>query len=184
MPGYPEVTAATRQAFIDAFCDLCQAHPGERVTVQQVARRAGYSRCTFYEYFAGVPGLLEELEDEIIAYACDQVAQTADYLDIVDRFVGILAGGEDAARYAGVLLGNAAYSAFPQRLKAAVLPVLLQRFRTARDAAEAVYVLDFYLSGLIALMTRWFGSGRDMAAEELGGLVRALLSQGVLHALS
>jgi len=182
VPSHPDVTASTRRAFIDAYHDLCQTHPGP-ITAQEVARRAGYNRCTFYEYFTSVWDVHTQLEDEVIDYICAQIARTDDYIDIVDRFVEVIAKDEGPIRYASVLL-TANYVGFPQRLKAVVLPVLLDQFHPSVGAIPAEYVLDFYLSGLISMAGRWFSTGRVMPAEELGDLIRVLLSDGVLHALS
>lgn len=36
----------TRQAFLEAFCLLYSKKPVERITVQEVAKKAGYNRST------------------------------------------------------------------------------------------------------------------------------------------
>ena len=44
-------TEATKQAFVDALCQLACKKPVARVTVKEISDKAGYNRSTFYQYF-------------------------------------------------------------------------------------------------------------------------------------
>ena len=44
-------TEATKQAFVDALCQLTCKKPVARVTVKEISDKAGYNRSTFYQYF-------------------------------------------------------------------------------------------------------------------------------------
>ncbi|MBQ8625170.1 MAG: TetR/AcrR family transcriptional regulator [Agathobacter sp.] len=48
MKKQPEITDATRQAFIDVFCEYYLERPIEKITVKEISEKAGYSRVTFY----------------------------------------------------------------------------------------------------------------------------------------
>lgn len=62
----PKITDATRQAFLEAFCILCNKKPVGKITIKEITAKAGYNRCTFYQYFHDVYDLLAYIEDEVI----------------------------------------------------------------------------------------------------------------------
>ena len=66
MNKQPEMTDATREAIVMAFCSAAREKPIERVTVKEIARLAGYNRTTFYRYFADCSMVLEYMEKMVI----------------------------------------------------------------------------------------------------------------------
>jgi hypothetical protein len=85
--------------------------------------------------------------------------------------------------YIKVLLGNSNGPKFALRLKAAMLPVFMERFHIQKNDIKSIYVLEFYLSGIISIGNRWLQNGREIKTEELGALIRGLLTEGVLNTL-
>jgi len=179
-----ETTAATRQAFVDAFCALRREQPSSRLTVQALTRRAGYNRGTFYEYFTNVDDLLDSIEAETIARLGEALDANLARLDIGDAFVMSFAELHDeAGKYAELLLRDPNGEKFAGRAKNAMMPVFLRRFGIDEEDLKASYAIEFYLGGVIAIGSRWLRSGRDMPVEELGTLIRTLLTEGVLSAI-
>ncbi|MCD8126944.1 MAG: TetR/AcrR family transcriptional regulator [Clostridiales bacterium] len=66
MRKQPEVTDATREAFIDAFFQLAKGKSINRITIRETTSLAGYNRTTFYRYFEDVYALVEYAEDEFL----------------------------------------------------------------------------------------------------------------------
>lgn len=52
-----------------AFLELLQEKPCEKITVTDIAQRADLNRSTFYAHYPDVQGLLEDMEDEVIAHS-------------------------------------------------------------------------------------------------------------------
>ena len=48
---------------------------------------------------------------------------------------------------------------------------------------RSVYALDFYLSGIISVVSEWQKNDKELSTDELGSLVHTLLTEGVLKAI-
>ena len=184
MKKQPEITAATKKVFVDTFCSLYIHHPIEKITVQEIAKKAGYNRTTFYLYFQDVHSLLAYLEDEIIACLKESFDTNLGQINFADSFIQSFSNLRDETKaYAAVLLGNPSSTKFAERAKAVMMPMLLEHFDISPNDEKAIYVLDFYLAGIIAIASRWFRSGQKIPADEVGRLIHKLLTEGVLSAL-
>ncbi|MCD8216034.1 MAG: TetR/AcrR family transcriptional regulator [Clostridiales bacterium] len=64
MKKQPEVTDATREAFISAFFKLADIKNIHKISIREITNLAGYNRTTFYRYFKDVFSLMEYAEDE------------------------------------------------------------------------------------------------------------------------
>ena len=54
-----------RTCIVEAFLQLCQTLPCDKITVSQLTKKAGYNRSTFYAYFNNTDDLLKQLENEL-----------------------------------------------------------------------------------------------------------------------
>jgi AcrR family transcriptional regulator len=185
MKKQPEITAATRKAFVDAFCSLYAHTPIEKITIQEITNKAGYNRSTFYQYFKDANDLLSYLEDEIISHVKDAVISHLERVDFEDAFIiSFTEMQKGMETYAEALLGNQNSTKSAERIKSAMMPVIMQHFSICEHDINAMYVLEFYLSGVISIASRWLRCGRETPVEELGGLIRSLLTAGVLSTLN
>ncbi|MCC8064920.1 MAG: TetR/AcrR family transcriptional regulator [Clostridiales bacterium] len=66
MRKQPEVTDATREAFVNAFFQLAAQKAINRIAIREITTLAGYNRTTFYRYFGDVYALVEYAEDEFL----------------------------------------------------------------------------------------------------------------------
>ncbi len=63
------------------------------------------------------------------------------------------------------------------------MPVIISAFHIPTDDINAVYALDFYLSGIISMVSEWQKNNQELSADELGALVHTILTEGVMKAL-
>lgn len=68
MPAQKSYRNAVRSKTMirQAFLELLQEKPYEKITVTDIAQRADLNRSTFYAHYPDVQGLIEEIEEEII----------------------------------------------------------------------------------------------------------------------
>ena len=68
MKKQPERTAATRSLFIETFIYLSEQKPIETISVSELAKKTGFNRSTFYQYFNDTHHLLSCIEDDIVDF--------------------------------------------------------------------------------------------------------------------
>jgi AcrR family transcriptional regulator len=134
-------------AIVDAARSLATAHGAHGFTIDQVAVRAGVSRRTVFNHFAGV--------DQLLVAVCEQVLTevTTELVDGIDRLTADLPGGDEGARAALDALG------------AATLDV---------DLAAAIVTIHHVLGGPAAADDRAAAISRT-AFEHVGGRLRGVM---------
>ncbi|MDO4552743.1 MAG: TetR/AcrR family transcriptional regulator [Bacillota bacterium] len=185
MKKNPEITNATRQAFVDAFCQLYKVQPIESITVTELTDKAGYNRCTFYRYFNDIYALLTYIENLLLEHIKKSIAEHIEIDDIIENFVPTFVKVfDDNDIYYKVLLDNPNSTRFADRLKTDMTPILMKKFRMPAEEPHAGYVMEFYLSALVSTIAYWVHHQKNISAAELGKMVQGFLENGVLSQLN
>lgn len=160
----PERRAATRRRIVDAFWNLYEDTPIERIGVAQVASAAGVHRSTFYEYFRDVYDVRDSIEGEVLAYMGEKARSI------------VAAGGsgnleecvremlEEKGRFLAVLYVSGASPSFARRAKAQLTSVIAS---SEGYAGISRYEAEFVASGLIGAYVLWFERGQDVPVEQV-----------------
>ena len=174
MKKQPQVTEQTRANLTRAFWNLYLEKPIEKITVREITDRAGYNRATFYLYFRDVYDLLEQIEEGVLAPIRQLVQERLMRGDTLDFSQHMGAVAALAQRFNTVLPRLLSHDpSFGVRLTEAIAP-LLDRFILPGGAlteSEQDVLRAFYLSGLLAAITRWLEDPGDMSIERLIELV-------------
>lgn len=174
----------TKQAFIDAFCLLSQRKPTEKITVRELSVRAGYNRCTFYQYFSDVYAVLETIEDRVAAQVKENFRVAIEPEDFGKTFLNAFTRiHREQAPYFDLLLCPANRARFSEKLIAEVGPILMARFHLPPEDERSGLLTELYLSTALAAVARWIKSGRKLPLPEFSALLRDVLSSGVLPAM-
>ncbi len=174
----------TKQAFIDAFCLLSQGKPTEKITVRELSVRAGYNRCTFYQYFSDVYAVLETIEDRVAAQVKENFRVAIEPEDFGKTFLNaFMRIHREQAPYFDLLLRPANRARFSEKLIAEVGPILAARFHLPPEDERSGLLTELYLSTALAAVARWIKSGRKLPLPEFSALLRDVLSSGVLPAM-
>jgi AcrR family transcriptional regulator len=183
MKKHPELTAQTRENLTEAFWSLYTEKPADRVTVKEIAERAGYNRSTFYEYFLDVKDVLEKTEESLLPGPEDFPPLVLEGLSNplpVDNFIRMF---ERRRRYYQVLFGDNGDPSFQSRLKNAVKTTLKKRLisQGTHDDSELDFLLEYVLSAMIGVLSYWFRLQDPPPADRLMGLMYDLMQHGVMH---
>ena len=183
MANLSPTAEATRQTFIEIFCDIYKTKSVEKITVTELTQKAGYNRATFYEYFFDIYDLLEQIEDELIDLIGENIKKTISRENFVNIFIEAFIVMQKDTEYPSILMMSEPSSNFPAKLKNELMPVILSALNISADNIKAVYALDFYLSGAISMIIGWQKNDMELSTNELGSLIHTILTEGVLKAI-
>lgn len=186
MNKQPQVTAQTKQNLIDAFWSLYCEKKMEKITVREITQKAGYNRGTFYEYFADVYDVLEQIEESLIPTLDELPLITIAEDDMgmpINMFMKLY---EQNCKYYSVLLGDNGDPAFVSKLKNSTKPILKQAFSEKHDLNPLVFdfILEYVLSAMIGVMSYWFRQDKILPAEDLINLIHDLMENGVMKRIT
>ncbi len=183
MNKQPEVTARTRQSFIDAFWKLYRDNPVEKIRIEALSKEAGFNRTTFYEYFLDIYDILQQAEDRLIdeyraslhALFPEGVKEAAKE-DIMKAVVTLFDKYGDRIF---ILTGQTGDSSFSSRLEEQALPLMHAMLGT--DAgAYTNYIVAFVYNAISGVIKYWYNSGKQLAEEELLSLIYGILTEGAM----
>ena len=183
----PRRTEQTRQDLIDAFWSLYCKKSIEKISVKEVAAKAGYNRGTFYEYFTDVYSLLKQLELSLLPSSPEElpprsVASAKGTGQPLDLFIKMY---ERNQKYFVVLLGEHGDPAFQGRIKRHMRPMIQSVLAAERgtDTFEIEVITEFVLSAMIGVLGYWFSCKQKPPSERVLSLMYDLMENGALHRL-
>jgi len=175
MKKQPERTAITRSILIDTFFELSKQKPLDKITVSEICSRAGFNRSTFYQYFNDSHHMLSCIGDDMLLYIKDtvvnQIGKVRPEKLFVDEFIKI----HEDKRYILKLLLGERLNIFPLKLKESLIPLFAEQMHMSMADEQTIYMLDFYLSGIISVVSRWVTSDEPMPPENYALLIRQIV---------
>jgi len=185
MKKQPQVTTQTRENLVEAFWALYCEQRIEKITVKDIANKAGYNRGTFYEYFTDVYDVLDHIENGLIPSLEELPPVTIPSGSLgmpIDSFMELY---QYNSKYYSVLLGEKGDPAFASKLKNAIKPHLINRFSSqpSSNLIELDYIIEYTLSAMIGIMSYWFNQSDALSSTEMFDLINRLMEQGVMKQL-
>lgn len=179
-----EITEATRNLFIQVFCDFYKNKPIEKITVKEIAEKAGYSRATFYNYFKDPYDLMQFIEDEFITHIINSIKLNVSSDNFFENFINNFSLALSSKNTHEFLLFTNPYNtSFINRFKAKIIPVLMEILNIPQNDKSAIYVLEFYIPGIISIFSRWSQNKNEFSTDELANLIKTILDEGILTSL-
>jgi len=179
MKKQPEITAQTREKLMEAFWSLYCGKKIEHITIKKITDKAGYHRGTFYEYFTDIYDVLNQLEDDLLEYIRVNHIERVDVNISEDDIQNIANLYSVKGKYLSVLLGENGDPKFLNKIKAIFIPVLMDTFGLSEEEIHTSYIFEFASSGILAVITHWYNKEEDLPSQELIGLIRSMLMNGV-----
>lgn len=177
MNKQPEITEKTRQMFIDVFCELYSQKPIERISVKDITNKAGYNRSTFYQYFADIYELLDFVENDLLNYIKEELANKKASTNPIQNALNCFEKSEHLS-ILKALLGDYGSIRFLERLKRE-LPFDRLVLNFPKEDSLTPYLIEFYISTSLSLFRLWLRQGKDLPSEELFKLVDNLYTNGI-----
>lgn len=177
MKKQPEITEKTRQAFIDVFCELYSQKPIEKISVQDIANKAGYNRSTFYQHFADIYELLDFVESDLLNYIKEELTNKKAPTNTMQDAFHCLENSKHISILKALLCDYGSIR-FLERLKREITFDSLDLNFPEHNSLKP-YLIEFYISTSLSLFRLWLRQGKDLSSEELFKLVDNLYTKGI-----
>ena len=174
----------TKRAIKGAFARLLTEKNINDITVSDIAALADINRKTFYNYYAGVYEVVDEIENDIVS-RFDEMLTEIDFKNNINRpymiFEKLTSVINTDMDFFGYLLSMNANVSLTTKLvgllTAKVKALLLQHITVEESKLDLM--LEFMITGMVAVYQRWFNSDRSEPIEELSAEINLLSFHGV-----
>ncbi|MCD8200511.1 MAG: TetR/AcrR family transcriptional regulator [Clostridia bacterium] len=183
MNKQPEITARTRETFIEALWIMLKKHPVNKITIGELAKTAGYNRGTFYEYFSDIYDVMHQAENELV-----EAFQT----HMLERFPNgapqtmdnemLSSAVEFFDRYGDkltILIGENGDPSFFDTLNSQLFP-FLNKLTGIKYNRFSGYITAYTSSAVVNVFREWIKNGKDLKKEELVELLFVLIGRGAM----
>ncbi|MCD7722568.1 MAG: TetR/AcrR family transcriptional regulator [Clostridiales bacterium] len=178
MKKQPEITDRTRKNFVEAFWSLAKEKPISKIAASEVARRAGYNRSTFYEYFLDTDDLLCYAEDQLLQEVKNTIIETQRQNNSPGAVFQAIFIAMNEKIY--LLLGPGGDSGFLLKVRNELLPFIEENLPVDKNAPQFDYLVSFVNSAAFGLLQHWNEKGKDLSAAEIGSMIQNLVRHGLL----
>ena len=174
----------TKRAIKNAFAKLLTEKDMNDITISDIAAVADINRKTFYNYYGGVHEVISDIEDDIIRHV-DEALTDIDFKDslespylVFEKLTAVINTDMDFFGYLLSMNSNVSLvSKIADLLKSKIKAVILQYIEI--DEFSMNVMLEFMISGMVAVYKRWFNSDRSEPVEEISDRIKILAFRGL-----
>lgn len=176
----------TKRAIHTAFAELLTEKDMDDITVTDIANRATINRKTFYNNYRGVYELVDELENEIVR-TFDAAMREIDFVEnpyaVFVKLTDIINSDMD---FYGALLRSSRNAGLIHKIRMKLQSKAQERFESRFDVPpeRLSVMLDYAVSGMVAVYQSWFNSERRQSIEEISGIVGKMCLTGLSGAMA
>ncbi len=161
----PIQSVKTQERIQEAFWLLYEKKSVQKITTTDIAQLACIHRNTFYRYYTGIYDLRDSLEQQLVEllvpYADEQMVNRQ--LFTKEIFLDILKTHKKRFMLAVQKDGPG----FSEKYKTMLFPILRKNFDAANGQGMDDYMIDYILSGSVALIVRFFQDPDNQDIDEL-----------------
>ena len=171
----------TKRAIRTAFAELLSEKAMDDITVTDIAARAMINRKTFYNNYRGVYELVDELENDIVR-TFDTAMQEIDFVEnpyaVFVKLTDIINRDMD---FYGALLRSSRNAGLVHKIKMTLQTKTQERFARRIDLPpeRLAVMVDYAVSGMVAVYQSWFNSDRRQSIEEISDIVGHMCLTGL-----
>lgn len=171
----------TKRAIHTAFAELLTEKDMDDITVTDIASRAIINRKTFYNNYRGVYELVDELENEVIR-TFDTAMREIDFVEnpyaVFMKLTEIINSDMD---FYGALLRSSQNAGLTHKIRLTLQQKAQERFESRIDLPpERISVMmDYAVSGMVAVYQSWFNSERRQSIEEISDIASRMCLTGL-----
>lgn len=169
-----------------AFIELLQAKTLDRITVTNIADRAGLNRGTFYAHYTDIDMLVQSIEDEIVQNLCDLLSDV-EYpnllTDPLPMFLKISEYLEQNKELIKALMSSRTINPFINQLPDLIAKQLASSENVHKEVENGVSFEErcrFYAGGAGSLYMSWFQGTISGSLEEVAYKLSEIIKQQIV----
>jgi len=174
----------TKKAIRNAFAELLSEKDIQKITIKDIADTAVINRKTFYNYYAGVYSVVDEIENEIIMAFIDAL-RDVDFkqllhepYEIFKKLTTIINSDFDFYSHLMKMDSNTSLiSKIIQALEVNIKKSFSEQISMNKFTLDLVF--DYAIAGMITVYQKWFNSDRTESIEEISKALSIIVSSGV-----
>ncbi len=174
----------TKKAIRNAFAELLSEKDIQKITIKDIADTAVINRKTFYNYYAGVYSVVDEIENEIIM-AFNDALRDVDFrqllhepYEIFKKLTSIINSDLDFYSHLMKMDSNASLiSKIIQALELNVKKTFSEQISINKSTLDLAF--DYAVAGMITVYQKWFNSDRTQSIEDISKSLSIIISTGV-----
>jgi len=163
----------SRQLIRQAFMDLIQEKPIDKITVTDLVRRAEINRSTFYAHYADVRALIQELENELIQQ-CIMMTEQQTYVSLFLDPMPFLMETAHFLEENQAMFRIIGKTDFAKDLEDRIKKVYIHHITHAqavpmeiRNSKLFAIRVGFFVAGMVDVYLRWLWGELDCSLEEI-----------------
>lgn len=171
----------TKRAIHTAFAELLTEKNMDDITVTDIASRAMINRKTFYNNYRGVYELVDELENEVIR-TFETAMQGIDFIEhpyaVFVKLTEIINSDMD---FYGALLRSSRNAGLAHKIRLTLQQKAQDLFASRVDMPQEhlEVMMNYAISGMVAVYQSWFNSERRQSIEEVSDIVSRMCLAGL-----
>ena len=174
----------TKKAIRNAFAELLSEKDIQKITIKDIADTAVINRKTFYNYYAGVYSVVDEIENEIIMAFIDAL-RDVDFkqllhepYEIFKKLTTIINSDFDFYSHLMKMDSNTSLiSKIIQALEVNIKKSFSEQISMNKSTLDLAF--DYAIAGMITVYQKWFNSDRTESIEEISKALSIIVSSGV-----
>ena len=175
-------SARTQRHLRDALFALLFEKPINKISIRELTERAEISRCTFYLYHDSIFSMLKSIENEMLYDFREGVKtiliENVDSKKLVSELITFSFRHKyDNLPYSKLLYVNSGNQEFIDQYSKIIIEELCIAF-PGKIKVEMMTVLNFYFSGIIAIIHEWILKEITESPEEMSKRVISIITNG------
>ncbi len=168
------ISVRSKKWLTDALFELMKEKPYEKISIREIAEKAGLTRQTFYHNFSSKEMLLmyksDQLFDEFYHIARKNNIKTAEELILF-----YFRYWKERSEFIKLLIDNNVEHILTHRYPEYFKIVSILDVEGTLTEAQQEYVYVFYSGSLIYLLCKWVERGMDCSPKEMTRIVKGIL---------
>jgi len=181
-----ETTNKIEKKIIDAFIEIYENKPIEKISIKMITDLAGLNRGTFYLHYLDIYDLLEKIESKFHNISKSIAFYTVNALfnnEIIENALPNIEFYKSNMKYFKVLLCMKGKSNLEEIMKKELKKSLIEKYEntTLRNSHLNEYALEYISSAQVATIIFWIKNDMNIPLRDISKLMQNLATNGALN---